>query len=353
MKTYNKLKDSKYVFLALLAYILLVLSLFLVESGRSGANINSIVDAAWYSIVTLTTVGYGDFYPVTALGKLIGFVLVIGSLGVIGYILGKLTEKFLDMREKNKLGLNGTDFKNHIILIGWDHFAATVTRQLVDSDHQVAIITENKDNVDLIYQEYSKDEVFVLVTDFKNIESFDKVNISTAFRTLVNLGDDTENLILILNIKNKFSDINFIVTLDNTELQETFKSAGVTYVLSRNEISSKLIASYIFEPDVASYTNDLITSAKETDEYDIQQFKVVDGNPYLGKTYGEAFSTLKSKHNVVLIGIAKNDNGNQTLLKLPSDDTEIDETDYLILIANGEKESALTDLFKIQEGIAR
>lgn len=336
-----------------LGYIIFVFLLFLLEKNDPGANITSIQDALWYSIVTLTTVGYGDFYPVTSLGKIIGLLFVFSSLGLVGYIFGKLTERFIEYRERGKMGLNGTDFTNHIIIIGWNSYASSITKQLVNAENKVAIITDDKSNIDLIYQEYDQDNVFVVFSDLKNTSALQKVNASKAFLTVVNLNDDTENLILILNIKQDFPNMEFLVTIENSELKETFKSAGVTYALSRNEISSKLIASYIFEPDVADFTSDLLTSAKESDQYDIQQFKVIEENPYLGKTYGETFDDLKATFNVLLIGIAKNTNGKHQLYKLPSEEITIAENDYLILIVNGKTETSISELFQVKEGVTR
>jgi voltage-gated potassium channel Kch len=71
---------------------LLVLSvvLFIVESGAQGSSINSIWDALWYMVVTLTTVGYGDVYPVTVFGKILGIVFVLSSMGILGFIIASV-----------------------------------------------------------------------------------------------------------------------------------------------------------------------------------------------------------------------------------------------------------------------
>ena len=83
------------------------------------------------------------------------------------------------------------------------------------------------------------------------------------------------------------------VALDNSELKETFIAAGVEQVILQHEISSKLLASYIFEPDVANYSESIMSYAKSDDDLDIKQFKVVADNPYLNKNYEEVFLILK------------------------------------------------------------
>ena len=54
------------------------------ESGSPDANIKTGGDAIWWGIVTLTTVGYGDRYPVTFLGRLTGVSVMVAGIGIIG-----------------------------------------------------------------------------------------------------------------------------------------------------------------------------------------------------------------------------------------------------------------------------
>ena len=68
-------------------YLVMLVVLTSVEKSSQASNINGFQDALWYSIVTLTTVGYGDIYPVTPIGRYIGYVFVLGSLGVLGLLI--------------------------------------------------------------------------------------------------------------------------------------------------------------------------------------------------------------------------------------------------------------------------
>ncbi len=116
-----------------------------------------------------------------------------------------------------------------------------------------------------------------------------------------------------------------------------FSRAGLTFILSKNEIAAKLVGSYIFEPDMANYTSDLLSSAQsegDTD-YDIQQYEVRANNPYLNKSFGEAFLSLKTELNVILIGIARMEEGKPKLHKVPDDDFMIREKDHLIMSLTG------------------
>ena len=67
--------------LGITGYALLLGLLVLAERGQPGGSILSIGDAIWYSLVTMTTVGYGDVYPVTGPGRVIGILFVLASAG--------------------------------------------------------------------------------------------------------------------------------------------------------------------------------------------------------------------------------------------------------------------------------
>lgn len=347
------LKKYRPFLFGLLVYFLFVFSLYWVENGAEKANIHSMIDAVWYSIVTLTTVGYGDFYPVTSTGKIIGIAFVVGSLGLLGLLIGKATERFNEIKERKKMGLNGTDFSNHIVIIGWNDFSREVVHQLRNSDRQVAVVTDSKDNIDLIYGSFGKKDLFVLFSDWRDSSNFDKLNLDKASVVFVNLPNDTDNLIAMLNVKKVNSKVDFVVALESSSLKDTFVSAGCTHVLSKNAIAARLIASYTYEPDVAMYANDLITSTvyNQENEFDIQQYRIMATNPFAGHTFGHAFHTLKEKHNVIAIGICKTQNGQRELIKVPKDDTLIEIGDYLILILNGKTEIEIVREFGIKEGV--
>ena len=336
----------------LVTYFVLLLILVSLERQATDTSIHNFYDAFWYSVVTLTTVGYGDVYPVSPSGKIIGLTFVIGSLAILGMLVGNISEKLNEKREVKKMGLKGTKFKNHIVILGWDAFAKSITEQLLNAEREIAIITDKRDDIDLIPQEFPYKSVFVLYSELNNYNCIRKANLDHAFMVLVNLQNDTEKLIAILNLKKEFTDLNFTVILENIDLRDTFQSAGVTYVLSKNEIASKLIASYIFDPDVAEFTTDLMSSNKSSDQYDLQQYLVLENNPYVNQKYGEVFFDFKNRFNCFLLGISKFQDNKRKLLKLPPDDTLIEPGDYLIVILNELQAIKVEKFFGVKEGLA-
>jgi len=66
-----------------------------VEDGNADANIKSASDALWWSYVTVTTVGYGDRFPVTTSGRLVGIAMLTIGIGLFGVLTGFLANTFL------------------------------------------------------------------------------------------------------------------------------------------------------------------------------------------------------------------------------------------------------------------
>ena len=153
-------------------------------------------------------------------------------------------------------------------------------------------------------------------------------------------------LVYILDLKNNYSDLEIIVSLNNTKFQNTFQSAGVLYAVSREEIASKLVASYIFEPDVASFTEDLMASAKSSDDFDIIELRVSQKCPYFEKNYDFAFNDIRSTYSSVLLGIYKD----EKLYKNPTEPITISENDYLVMMTNGNSLPKLKEDFGVKEG---
>lgn len=82
-------------FSTVLAIVLSALAVLNAERGRGGANIETFGDALWWSASTVTTVGYGDRYPVTVTGRLIGVGLMICGIGLLGVVTASIASWLL------------------------------------------------------------------------------------------------------------------------------------------------------------------------------------------------------------------------------------------------------------------
>lgn len=318
----------------------------LVEQDVEGSSIHNFWNAIWYLLVTISTIGYGDYYPVSVPGKVIGAVFVLSSIAVMGYLISKLTIQLNQFMEEKKAGLHGTKMKNHIVIIGYDRFSNHIIRQIIPSGRKVAIVTNKKDDLELIKNTFNSKDVFVLFTDYENFEHLGKVNIRESSKVLVQFDNDTDMLVYVLHLKSHYNCLNLVVSLDNPSLKKPFLSAGVLHAVSKDEIAAKLVASYIFEPEVAELTEDIMSSATSQFDFDIMEFKVIPENPYLDKDYHFVFHDMKDRFNGILLGVYKD----EELYKNPSSYIIISENDYLVLIANSDTKDQIEKEFKVLQG---
>jgi voltage-gated potassium channel len=96
---------------ALLAFCA-ALGMLNAERGHEGANIKSFGDSIWWAITTMTTVGYGDRYPVTGLGRAIAVMLMVGGIALLGVVTATLASWLIEAVEADQR--ETYDMKNEI-----------------------------------------------------------------------------------------------------------------------------------------------------------------------------------------------------------------------------------------------
>jgi voltage-gated potassium channel len=103
------------IFMVLLVLEVAGASIYYVESADSAANITSAGDALWWGIVTITTVGYGDQYPVTQGGRIIGVFLLIAGIGLFSVLTGFIANIFLAPRRHPRFATAPEDPRSVIV----------------------------------------------------------------------------------------------------------------------------------------------------------------------------------------------------------------------------------------------
>jgi voltage-gated potassium channel len=114
----GRLAQNTLLFTLVTALILVFIISWLVllaEQGAPNSNIKTYHDAVWWAFVTITTVGYGDYYPVTGWGQSLAVILMFFGLGIIGVLLSYLASTFISLqrrRQERTVGGNEQDQDN-------------------------------------------------------------------------------------------------------------------------------------------------------------------------------------------------------------------------------------------------
>lgn len=83
-------------FVVMFIYVI-SLAEYAAERGAKGANITSFGDSIWWACVTMATVGYGDYFPITIMGRVLAVILMVGGIAIVGTASGTLVS-FLNDR---------------------------------------------------------------------------------------------------------------------------------------------------------------------------------------------------------------------------------------------------------------
>ena len=89
-------------------------------TGNEGSKFKSIFDSLWWTVVTFTTVGYGDMSPGTITGKLFTFFVMSAGLINFSIIVSLVTDKFQDFRAARDRGLDSLNVKKHVLICSDD-----------------------------------------------------------------------------------------------------------------------------------------------------------------------------------------------------------------------------------------
>lgn len=326
--------------------------LWIFEAGNS-PSIHTFWDVMWYGIVTLSTVGYGDIYPVTTGGRIAGSILVVFTLTTVGFMISVISNAVLETKEMEALGLNGTKFKNHIVICGWSPVSRVALQELLVTGQQIAVITEKQENLAAIRDLGVKKNLFVTFGDPTAPKILERANINTARVVLVTTDSDTKNLIAAINVKSMNPKARIIVSISREELKQTMTVAGVTYVASPFELSGRLAASAAFEPEVALFIDDITSAAEdEGDEgYDLQQFTVPKGSDVVNLTVQQFRALMEQKGGPLLLALATKTNDTPYKIQPhPTGNARIAEGTIVIVLGNETQNSVLCKILGVCQG---
>lgn len=100
----------------------------------------TLFDGLWWTMTTLTTVGYGDFFPKTVAGKCLGMFLFIFGVGIIGLLVSKTVDSFSKYHRLKLEGRIVYKDHDHFIYIGWSKKTRDAIEELFDSSPNAKIV---------------------------------------------------------------------------------------------------------------------------------------------------------------------------------------------------------------------
>lgn len=313
--------------LFLLVVVLVVISSWLIVLLEPGI---SLPDAVWWSIVTMTTVGYGDIAPVTFGGRVIAFVLMFFGIGVLATLTASIASVLVDAKIKESLGMGSFDFKEHIILCEWNHRARHIL-QALRADPKTAtspvVLIANIDRKPI------DDERLFFVQGEVDDETLHRANLAEA-TTVVILDDDrldatardAKVVLHTLNVETLNPQAYTIVHLTNEANVIHCRRANADEIIVSNELSSNLIARAALDHGISKIISEVLASGPGNELYKVMAPASMIGQPFI-----EVFTEMKRHHQSIVVAVQHQEDGD--VMSNPHDDYVLQADDYLLVIA--------------------
>lgn len=289
------------------------------------------LDAIWWSLVTMTTVGYGDFFPASTGGRLlVGIPTMIVGVGVLGYILSTLASVIMESKHKEIRGMANTNVHDHIILIhfnGMDQVGKIIHEFREDSSTRDVPIVLIDEHLPEITKELIDEEIIFVRGNPAREATLERANLSTADHCIIQAdpsdpdNSDHRNLAVALTVERLRPEIQTVVHCLNPGNVPFFEKAGVDGVVCISSLAGQMMVQELQDPGVHEVLTQLTTNEQG------KQFYIVD--PKSGDvTFADAKQRIDSE-NAQVIGIQRGDQPNL----LPPSAFQLERGDRIILVA--------------------
>ncbi len=231
MKLYGKMTIYALAIIAVIIYGT-VGTYVLGRSGNFNVNINSPVEALYFTVVTISTVGYGDITPVTTLGRIFVIILIISGLSIFLSAVTVISSDFLSERvERLYYSTSRSDKKllnNHIALIGYDITNALISERLKKQKRNFIIITKDKILVDKLKERGYN----VFLADYTLKQDMEKFMLDRASDVVIDLRDSSKAVYVVLVVKKLSKKVRLSVVVQNSEMESHLTDLGVDSIIN-------------------------------------------------------------------------------------------------------------------------
>jgi voltage-gated potassium channel len=357
-----RMRDSSLIDALLLAVIMIVIG----TVGYALIEGWSLVEALYATIITITTVGYGDMVPTTAGGRLFAIIFTLIAIGAVGYSLSGLAAGIIERSQgrraeaiRKRQMKRITDLDNHIIICGGGYVGKRIAHELVSAGESFIVIEPDEALMrwTLLYldEEYRRSryrETFDLTFQMEDTgheemeiaslaETLDipyimdsptsnavlvRAGIERARGLFAVMSDDRDNLLVVLSARGLARELDNenLRIIARTVEEENFpklKMAGSSRVFSANLVEAVQLTAHMLHPHTGAFwrmTMDETVPLRYTEV-------IVDDHPHLaGKTCAE----IKINDHYLVMSIFRKGQ----YINLPDPDDICQPGDVLIVV---------------------
>ena len=288
----------------------------------------SLFDGIWWAIITTSTVGYGDFVPLTLEGRLLGIVLILVGAGFLSTYFVTLAAETVMTQNAYLEGKATYKGKEHVVIVGWNERAREVINQLTSLQSNCDIILVDET---LQKNPYNNHHIhFVKGTPFKDA-ILKKVNLREASIAIITadqnkdeITSDMHSVLTLLAIKGNHPELYTVVEILQKDQVANAKRAGADEVIQTNMQTSYVMMNSIISQGMSKTILKLLNHLKGNN---LKLIPVSD--EYVDEDF-HSLSGLLLKKNIILLGIKKGENTSVN----PPLTTIVESSDELLVISN-------------------
>lgn len=296
------------LFISLLLLVTSLLAWIFERNGYESSSIRSFWDGIWWSVVTIATVGYGDKYPITFPGRIVGITLIIVGYASLTFFTGLIASLFVEDRLKGAKGLKQVRAHNHIVICGWNNTGDFLLKAMIEKnvqDTEICILAnESPDFFERLESRYSSLSLRFVRGEATQEEALRRASVPTAAQVII-LADhlldksnaDDRSIIIANAVHYLVKKDKITVQLINTENRNMLQRIGICNIIIWDDIGGYILANNVADANslmvycqLAKDTQTRITTRKINDSY-------------YGKTFGELFDYYYKEHGKLVIGL--------------------------------------------------
>ncbi|RKX90963.1 MAG: transporter [Spirochaetes bacterium] len=279
-------------------------------------DFKSLWDTLWWTIVTLTTVGYGDKVPITIGGRIVGILMMVLGVAIVGMVTGRIASFLVDKQIKARGGLIVLDRKKgHFVICGWKNELENILENIlkVNPDLRpsdiVLVNDADPEEVDHIRSIPKFKTIKYIKGDYIDEKVLKRANIKSASTALV-LADasrrfsvqevDSRTVMSVITIDSMNKNIYTCAELIDEKFEKYLRLANCDEIILSREYSRILIANAASASGVSHIAAELLNPEKG------KLFTHDFPDVFIGKTFYELKDYFEKEYGYILIGILEN-----------------------------------------------
>ena len=278
------------------------------------------------TIITITTVGYGEIKPLDSAGTAFTIALIFTGVGTAYYVLAAVTEMVVGGQLRELLGRNAMMRKihhlsGHVIVCGYGRFGRVVVDELRRYHTTLVIIEKDPEKESVLTQ---TGELYIVGSALEE-NTLESAGIVRASEIVIATASDPDNVFIALSARSKNSQIRIHARAESELGLKHLELAGVDQAISSYHWSAMRIANAIARPSVVDFL-DLLLPGLRPEEFGLEEVRVPDHSSLSGRT----IATLEREGDRIRIVALKR--GSEPMAFVPQPQTEIQPGDLFVAI---------------------